>query len=213
MSNLLGPTQKPPFVDPDEYPMVPPSKMTHNFPSTMTIRDVKPQVDPITGARVLQIPEKEKMRLPEMDYSFPPKFPQLPHQPVHHNDVFVKPSIQYIDQELHPLYVQTQNLISDLHKERMKRVEEDNNRQMSIAQMELERRKQRDQQELQFFKELEGMEKKFADVADDKTKKLLEMWQRRFAEEKKIWKETMERMHEVSIGLKLNLQSYFMTSR
>lgn len=66
------------------------------------------------------------MSLPEMDYSFPPKFPKIAHQPSHHNEVFVKPNLQYIDQELHPLYVQTQNLISDLHKERMKRVEEDN---------------------------------------------------------------------------------------
>jgi hypothetical protein len=40
------------------------------------------------------------------------------------------------------------------------------------------------------------MEREYAKVAEDKTKKFLELWQRRFAEDKKTWKETMERMHE-----------------
>ena len=86
----------------------------------------------------------------------------------------------------------------------MKRVEEDNNRQMSMAEMELEKRKHRDQLETKYRREIEDMDKKFNEIADDNVKKLLEMWQRRFAEEKKIWKETMERMHEREKYLTIN---------
>ena len=186
---------KPPFMDTDAYPMVPPTTMPHNFPSSVTVTDIKPQIDS-NGIKTLQIPPKQTMPLPNQNHSWPPSFPNIAHQPSHHNDIFVKPNLQYVDQELHPLYVQTQNLISDLHKERLKRVEEDNNRQMSMAQMDLEQRKARDKIEAGYRKEIEDMEKKFHDIADDKAKKLLEMWQRRFAEEKKVWKETMERMHE-----------------
>ena len=191
----LGPTEPPPsllkrFSDPDSYPMVPPTTMTHNFPSYYTIKPMQPRRDS-NGLNVLEIPAKERMPLPDVDMKFPPSFPKIAHQPSHQNEIFVKPNLQYIDQELHPLYVQTQNLISDLHKERMKRVEEDNNRQMSMASMELDKRKFRDKLETQYRREIEDMEKEFAKVAEDKTKKFLEMWQRRFAEEKKVWKETM----------------------
>ena len=186
---------KPPFRDKDEYPMVPPTTMPHNFPNNFTVNNIEPKKDK-NGLTVIEIPRKEGMTLPEVDMSFPPKFPTVTHQPSHHNDIFVKPNVEYIDQELHPLYVQTQNLISDLYKERLKRTEEDNNRQMSMAQMELEKRKHRERLERQYRQEIEKFEKQFNEIAADKTKKFLELWQRRFAEEKKTWKETMERMHE-----------------
>jgi len=48
------------------------------------------------------------------------------------------------------------------------------------------------------------MDKNYKEVADDKTKKFLELWQRRFAEDKKTWKETMERMHEREKYLTVN---------
>lgn len=52
--------------------------------------------------------------------------------------------------------------------------------------------------------EIEDMDKNYKEVADDKTKKFLELWQRRFAEDKKTWKETMERMHEREKYLTVN---------
>ena len=70
--------------------------------------------------------------------------------------------------------------------------------------MELEQRKKRDQIESKYRIEIEDMDKKFNQISDDNVKKLLEMWQRRFAEEKKIWKETMERMHEREKYLTVN---------
>lgn len=55
---------------------------------------------------------------------------------------------------------------------------------MSMAEMELEQRKTRDRLEAQYRKEIEKMEGEYKLKVDDNEKKLLEMWQRRFAEEK-----------------------------
>jgi hypothetical protein len=139
----------PPFISPNSYPMVPPTKMSCDFPMNATVKPIEPKRDK-NGLNVLEIPSKQRMTLPEVDMSFPPKFPTITHQSSHENEIFVKPNLQYIDQELHPLYVQTQNLITDLNKERLKRVEEDNKRQMSMAQMQLEQRKARDRFEADY---------------------------------------------------------------
>lgn len=160
------------------------------------IQDTQPEMNAM-GQPELHMPPPQKMPdLPTQGHDWPPKMPNFKEQPRNYNEIFVKPNLDYVTQELHPLYTQHQNFITDLHKERMFRDTEDNSRYTNMAKEELDQRVKREDLERGMRHEVEDMELEFNKIADKKAHDLKMMWQRRHDWEKKQWEDTQEQMKE-----------------